>query len=205
LTNNFKVKACLKAVGLVAALVTFGGSAHASVFDFSYTIVDNGFGYPSIDAPSSNHVVSGAIVGTETNGDVSFSSVLSLKLDGTALPAGTGFTVDTYTAPGANCGTCFAPGIGVISSLKPQDNNFLIFGPSNYFYIIPWPNGSMQIATQFMGPQGYFDYYNGQFAASNLSVSAVPEPSTWAMMLLGFVGLGFMTYRRKAKPALMIA
>jgi hypothetical protein len=33
----------------------------------------------------------------------------------------------------------------------------------------------------------------------------VPEPSTWAMMLLGFVGLGFMAYRRKSKPALMAA
>jgi hypothetical protein len=32
---------------------------------------------------------------------------------------------------------------------------------------------------------------------------SVPEPSTWAMMLLGFAGLGFMAYRRKAKPALM--
>jgi hypothetical protein len=28
-------------------------------------------------------------------------------------------------------------------------------------------------------------------------VGAVPEPSTWAMMLLGFCGLGFMAYRRK--------
>ena len=27
--------------------------------------------------------------------------------------------------------------------------------------------------------------------------AAVPEPSTWAMMLLGFVGLGFVGYRRK--------
>jgi hypothetical protein len=26
---------------------------------------------------------------------------------------------------------------------------------------------------------------------------SVPEPSTWAMMVLGFVGLGFVTYRRK--------
>ena len=34
---------------------------------------------------------------------------------------------------------------------------------------------------------------------------AVPEPSTWAMMILGFVGLGFMAYRRKSKPALMAA
>ncbi|MBC9879146.1 PEP-CTERM sorting domain-containing protein [Bradyrhizobium sp. INPA01-394B] len=28
------------------------------------------------------------------------------------------------------------------------------------------------------------------------SVSAVPEPSTWAMMLLGFLGLGWIAYRR---------
>ena len=37
------------------------------------------------------------------------------------------------------------------------------------------------------------------------TVSAVPEPSTWAMLLLGFAGLGFMAYRRKAKPALLVA
>jgi hypothetical protein len=37
------------------------------------------------------------------------------------------------------------------------------------------------------------------------SVAAVPESSTWAMMLLGFAGIGFMAYRRKSKPALMVA
>jgi hypothetical protein len=37
------------------------------------------------------------------------------------------------------------------------------------------------------------------------TVSAVPESSTWAMMLLGFVGIGFLAYRRKSKPALMVA
>jgi PEP-CTERM motif len=36
-------------------------------------------------------------------------------------------------------------------------------------------------------------------------VTAVPEPSTWAMMILGFAGIGFMAYRRKSKPALMAA
>ena len=36
-------------------------------------------------------------------------------------------------------------------------------------------------------------------AAFSLSGSVVPEPSTWAMMLLGFAGLGFAGYRRARK------
>jgi PEP-CTERM motif len=38
-----------------------------------------------------------------------------------------------------------------------------------------------------------------------IAVAAVPEPSTWAMMILGFAGVGFMAYRRKSKLALMAA
>jgi hypothetical protein len=37
------------------------------------------------------------------------------------------------------------------------------------------------------------------------TVAAVPEPATWAMMILGFAGLGFMAYRRKDKLALSAA
>jgi hypothetical protein len=37
----------------------------------------------------------------------------------------------------------------------------------------------------------------------NLNVSAVPEVSTGAMMLLGFAAVGFMRYRRMPKPALL--
>jgi outer membrane lipase/esterase len=38
-----------------------------------------------------------------------------------------------------------------------------------------------------------------------VAVATVPEPSTWAMMILGFAGIGFLAYRRKSKPALMAA
>jgi len=40
-----------------------------------------------------------------------------------------------------------------------------------------------------------------QFGAviGNVSISAVPEASTWAMMLLGFAGLGFVGYRRASQ------
>jgi hypothetical protein len=38
------------------------------------------------------------------------------------------------------------------------------------------------------------------------SVASVPEPSTWAMLLIGFAGIGSMAYRRKQNgPALSVA
>jgi len=33
----------------------------------------------------------------------------------------------------------------------------------------------------------------------NGTISAVPEPSTWAMMVLGFAAVGFVTYRRRGR------
>jgi len=36
---------------------------------------------------------------------------------------------------------------------------------------------------------------------STILASAVPEPSTWAMMILGFCGLGCIAYRRKQNGA----
>jgi len=46
----------------------------------------------------------------------------------------------------------------------------------------------------------------GTFTVSSpIIAGAVPEPSTWAMLLLGFIGIGSMAYRRKSKPALMAA
>lgn len=53
---------------------------------------------------------------------------------------------------------------------------------------------------------GSFNLSNPFFGQNDVltisAVAAVPEPSTWAMMILGFAGVGFMAYRRKGKPAL---
>jgi len=47
------------------------------------------------------------------------------------------------------------------------------------------------------------DWYG--FAVGTAGVSAVPEPSTWAMMILGFMGVGFMAYRRKGRSTFRFA
>jgi hypothetical protein len=50
----------------------------------------------------------------------------------------------------------------------------------------------LRVGTDITG-QGPFN------AAFSLRGSPVPEPSTWAMMLLGFAGLSFAGYRRARK------
>jgi hypothetical protein len=45
--------------------------------------------------------------------------------------------------------------------------------------------------------------FNMAFTLSGDSVAAVPEPSTWAMLLLGFAGVGFMAYRRESNSAVI--
>ena len=65
-----------------------------------------------------------------------------------------------------------------------------------------------------LGPDEFTVFINGADPAyldtlvidvTTGSVGAVPEPSTWAMMILGFAGIGFMAYRQKSKPGLMAA
>jgi hypothetical protein len=49
---------------------------------------------------------------------------------------------------------------------------------------------------------GSIDQYTGFYGSIDTITVNVPGPSTWAMMLLGFAGLGFVAYRsRQRKPA----
>jgi hypothetical protein len=43
-------------------------------------------------------------------------------------------------------------------------------------------------------PNSDFNYFDHAFV---FTVAAVPEPSTWAMLVLGFAGIGYMTYRHR--------
>jgi hypothetical protein len=50
-------------------------------------------------------------------------------------------------------------------------------------------------------------FSNGAVAVRDISISsisAVPEPSTWAMMILGFAGIGFMAYPCHKNGALWV-
>lgn len=81
--------------------------------------------------------------------------------------------------------------------------NFTV-GPTSLNFSVTDGNQTFSQYVQFQAGAGEFitsalflSDPSDAFEAANFSVAAVPEPSTWAMMILGFAGVGFMAYRRK--------
>lgn len=119
----------------------------------------------------------------------------------TTSPAGVfpGFTYtlgDSFISTGVHAGNYFVdfqPGYTADLHLQfadslsvPNLNNVILgagIGPSGPSYECQGSFGC------YVPVGGDIRYVGSGFA------SAVPEPATWAMMVLGFVGLGFMAYR----------
>jgi hypothetical protein len=113
-----------------------------------------------------------------------------------------GATIVNATSIGGNNGTFTTP--ATVSGLSYNFDYLIEMNAT----AIAHPSGT---ATAFLDP---FLFLDPNLVALGYSIitsdgignslaSAVPEPSTWAMMILGFAGIGFMAYRRKLKPALM--
>jgi PEP-CTERM motif len=155
--------------------------------------------------------VSGAFSGTIERIDPSTGTVLSSF----SAPFGTGLASDgsfLYTSDGFS-------GVGVITkrmfdgtvistiSTGFGGNLSLARDPSDgSFYISLIDSIShYDAAGNFLGSFATPDspYYHDGLDVG--SFGAVPEPSTWAMMVLGFAGLGFAGYRRSRKGALVAA
>lgn len=94
-----------------------------------------------------------------------------------------------------------------VLAVVPQDpsadngsNNGFDFADSKYTrYSIDSTNGIGGFRTSPFGTEGNLSIDDLVVT----TVAAVPEPSTWAMMILGFAGVGYMAYRRGRKPALL--
>jgi PEP-CTERM motif len=179
----------------------FSIPANAALFDFSFLGTD------------ANGTVSGSgtITATGSGPTYTVQSVTGTINDNdVGLPA-TSFTIDSgFVSPYAG-----SDNILYVPSQAPSNTGFVDFGG------ISFTANSGLIAFNFGGQSqsGPISYvlndsvldpvgYPNQIGSTviSLTVSAVPEPSTWAMMLLGFAGLGFMAYRRKQNgPSLSLA
>lgn len=79
------------------------------------------------------------------------------------------------------------------------------FGPSQHF---TFAGGSFDLSiADVILNTNIFDHSDTGALTGTVTnvVAAVPEPSTWAMMVLGFAGVGFMTYRRRRQSSALAA
>jgi hypothetical protein len=152
--------------------------------------------------PITNCYASGTTAGTGalSNATGATGSPGILALDGTGST--TGFTdslltgnVLSYSYTGtttAHYMGLFNGGsaVGCTAGVNCYNNTYLLFYSSD-----PITSGTINLSTYFQNP--------GISHVDLFDTGAVPEPASWAMMLLGFAGIGVALRRRsKAKPAL---
>jgi PEP-CTERM motif len=208
---NFKV---LCPIALV--LSGFVGSASATTIDNTTLTAGWHNGTGTVDG----HFT----VDQEANG-VELGLRAAVRFVGPITPSGSVYTAPLGTSAGAalwNFEYSYDPGtlVGTTTTLSISDNHGDNFAPIALSLF--GDNTSAGTASQNSENISFFPFELGLFNANNpaiytidltmdsaagskigsvdiqVDVGAVPEASTWAMMILGFAGIGFMAYRRKS-------
>jgi hypothetical protein len=210
----------LIALGTALALTSFVGPASA-VVTFNQNLASGWF---QGTGTTNNHFT------VDTENGIELGLRASLRKVGAITPTGNLYTAPVGTKEGVaiwNFEFSVNPGslLGTYSLLTiTGPGGILQFDPK----VIPdnKPNGgplyqnSENLAFSWLGgPLNFNPYASGVYTfdlklySANkdllgdvaIQVNAVPEPSTWAMLILGFAGIGFMAYRRKSRPAALAA
>jgi hypothetical protein len=191
---------------VLAAVATFASApAKAAVvvnyditFNFTDPSVTDVVGHLAINSPPATFP--GTFTGASLNGLISSFTVTfqnptdTFSCSGNACNFNTagfgGFTGLTFNSAGVL--TAIGADINIGGS-NANAANELEIGDSNF----------ANTGTNFRwNPPGNG---NGNREAGIVIAAAVPEPSTWAMMILGFFGVGFMVYRRRGHAAVRLA
>ena len=149
------------------------------------------------DAPSTDHP--GLYFDYEIN--LSSGSLTAFSISGYS-------TLDTYVKECgiANCGGMGAGGVLATSATRSSDGAVITFDFGNTLTAGDH-SANLQIFANVSNYQNslasFTDSSGNTFSIEGALSPGVPEPSTWAMLLLGFAGIGFMAYRRKSRRALM--
>jgi PEP-CTERM motif-containing protein len=189
------------AIGAIAALSVAGGFAapdvaNAATYNFTGIVNGDQFAVTFSLVVSGGNAISGG--GTISGGGLAAPEALTLitlaspgvENDGAGLLGyrsddGTDwFDADTR-APIDGNGLIFAMGPGPVGFGVSQQFDVYSVGPNSY-------DGGLFGSAQ-AGVAPHFYAYN---IPLNGGMAPVPEPSTWAMLMVGFGGLGFAAFRK---------
>jgi hypothetical protein len=217
------MKKSLLAVAVAAALATFGSPANAVVvtetLDNGISSAPNGLvsghaGVTTIDfnsGVSSPFFTGGAIVSGSVGNEFATPFADSTKYFTVGSPGFSGPTATFSTGSGLSYFGFYWGSVDSYNSIAFLDNH----GNTIASFIGPVPNNGNQGLggsrwVEFAASGGTFQsvVFTSNTAAFELDnvayVAAVPEASTWAMMIVGFLGVGFLAYRRSGGTAIRL-
>lgn len=191
------------AIGLVGVAVS--APAQAETLFTGQTTGCFGSGCsPALASSTGFLVFAGASFNGTTSGDFLAEGdfgTLSLSA-GTHTYTGTPFELDiAFTAP---IGTAPNPGVynAVLKGTVTNANGGVSLTFTNPDQVFAFNGGTFELDMNNTSLRtGQTVDLTGAFTVT----SAVPEPSTWAMMLLGFLGLGFVSYRKRGVASFRLA
>jgi hypothetical protein len=173
-----------------------GGTAHASTLDNgplgnSFSTGPTGYTFTAVDL----------LVLADNPADGG-SFTVSLLNDSSIHP---GSTIATDTFDDSMLSTS-------LSTISAPFSSIALAADTRYWIELSTSTGSLEWSftgsNDGIGVANEYNFYSGSVAANQnftpyqMSIgSAVPEPSTWALMLAGFAGLGFVGYRFSRKSA----
>lgn len=141
-----------------------------------------------------NSVVSAVVPsGTAATLDGLFRVV---SVSSTLLHAGQKYVIDAFI-PGNSDGWVWTPSVAGVNITDLSVNPVITLGSSARYNCCS--EGGLAFPNTQINDGRYI------WLGANFSVAGgVPEPSTWAMMILGFAVIGYLTYRRR-KPRALVA
>lgn len=172
-------------VGLLTAVLFSSVTAQAAIYNFSFAdqAGDSASGQITTSGGGPNFSVasiSGVFDGQTISGlDPTYAAADNIFYSAGPYLSEAGLSFDLSGGPITQVNVFYGDAGGV--------NGFTGVG---YFLDLNPPDGAGS------GPDA------GPLTVGSFTIAeAVPEPSTWAMMILGFLGIGLMAYRRKQNGA----
>jgi hypothetical protein len=185
-------RAGLLCAGMIAAAIVAMGDATARADLVTLQVSGTLFSFPP---PPSGPPAECAATGCTLGGEIVINNATGAVVSADVTATGFSPSAGPFTAPQA-LNTAFSlTDLEIETASVFTSQAALIFSTPTEGSLVGYTGGWLSTNTQVRPRSGAFGWGLISGSLTEIAVTPVPEPSTWAMMLLGFAGLGLAGYR----------
>ena len=192
-------RAELLCAGMVAAAIVAMGdaTAHADTVTLQVSGTLSPFPPPPFQPPSESCAATGCFLG----GEIVINNATGVVLSADVTATGFSPSMGPFAAPQPLHTTSSLTDLEITTAPVFTSEVALIFSTPTEGSLVGYTGGSLSTNTNVSSQSATFRWGLTSGSLTEIAVIPVPEPSTWAMMLLGFAGLGFAGYQAHKRAA----